>query len=84
MVWLSALWHLVGALPALPDLSPAAVIAGIAVAVLAVTVYALTRRITDRDPQAVAVARRRDGSTVLVRVSDPDAPGRPRPRAPSR
>jgi uncharacterized protein DUF6412 len=84
MVWLSALWHLIGALPALPDLSPAALIAGIAVAVLAIALHVVSGRLARRDPAAVAVARRRDGSTVLVRVSDPDAPGRPRPRAPSR
>jgi hypothetical protein len=81
MAWLSALLHLLGALP---DVAPAALVAGIAIAVLAVAIRALTGRVDGTTgPTLLAVARRRNGSTVLVRVNDPDAPGRARPRAPS-
>jgi hypothetical protein len=81
MAWLSGLLHLLGALP---DIAPAALVAGIAIAVLAIAIRALTRPSgTHAGPTLVAIARRRNGSTVLVRVNDPDAPGRARPRAPS-
>jgi len=81
MVWL-------GALHALLDLgvtSPATLIAGVAVAVLAIALRALTRPADGhRAPTLMVGARRVDAAPVPVRVTDPDAPGRARPRAPSR
>jgi hypothetical protein len=84
MVWLGALWHLLGALPVLADLSPAALVAGVALAALAVVLIALSGRAAD--PARVRIARdtkAHNRSGFVTRFADPDAPGRPRPRAPS-
>jgi len=77
-----------GALHALLDLgatSPATLVAGVAVAVLAIALHALTRPADRRGAPTLTVGvRRTDATPVPVRVTDPDAPGRARPRAPSR
>ncbi len=77
-----------GALHALLDLgasTPATLLASVAVAVLAIALHALTRPV-DRHgaPTRTVGTRRADATPVPVRVTDPDAPGRARPRAPSR
>jgi hypothetical protein len=91
MVWLSALWHLLGAGT---DLSPAilspAALAGFAFAGVAVALLALALAVRVAHPatprrSAVRTARRpRVQINIVVRYADPDAPGRSRPRAPSR
>jgi hypothetical protein len=85
VVWLSALWHLVGVLHSLPDLDPATLIACAALAVLAIAAYALHRSVRPQaGPAVTVVARRHATAPVAVRASDPDARGHIRPRAPSR
>jgi hypothetical protein len=82
MVWLSAVWHLIGVLP---DLDPATLIAAVAVAVLVIAVYS-SRRLArpPAGPAVTMVARRRATAAVAVPAADPDARGHIRPRAPSR
>ncbi len=95
MVWLSALWHLLGAGL---DLSPAAMspaamspaaLAGFAFASVAVALLALALAVRVAHPatpgrRAVRAAwRPRVQTPIVVRYADPDAPGRSRPRAPS-
>jgi hypothetical protein len=82
MIWLSALWHLLGALP---DLGPATLVAAVAVTVLVVALAVVGVRLggaTLRGASAVTDPHIR--SAPVIRCTDPDAPGRPRPRAPSR
>jgi hypothetical protein len=81
MVWLSALWHVLGVLT---DLGPATLLTGVVVALLALALVTLTRR---GEPSSAVDggrdAMRHNASGLVVRFADPDAPGRPRPRAPS-
>ena len=87
MVWAGVLWHLValglGAFADLSPATPAALAAGVAVALLAI---ALIRRAPADVPahRATAPIRPpRHTAPLMVRATDPDAPGRARPRAPS-
>ena len=78
MVWL-------GVLHALTELGPAALIAGVAVAVLAFALTALAgRAAAPRRSATGPAAKAAHRSDVVTRFADPDAPGRSRPRAPSR
>jgi hypothetical protein len=83
MVWLSVLWHLLGAGL---DLSPItlAAFAGVAVALLALALAVRVAHPATPGRRAVrAVRRPRVQTKIMVRYADPDAPGRSRPRAPS-
>jgi hypothetical protein len=85
MVWLGALWHLLGVGA---QLSPAALaglaFAGVAVALLAVALAVRVAHPAAPGRRAVrAVPRPRSQTPIVVRYADPDAPGRSRPRAPS-
>jgi hypothetical protein len=86
MVWLGAVWHLLGVLHSLPDLSQATLIAGVALAILTIAAYTLSRSARPPAGPAVTIAARRrtTGAVAVVRAGDPDAPGHIRPRAPSR
>jgi uncharacterized protein DUF6412 len=85
MVWFSALWHLLGALPALADLGPATLVAAVTVAVLAVALAVVGARLGDTAVRGVGPAGGQHiRAALVVRSTDPNAPGRPRPRAPSR
>jgi Family of unknown function (DUF6412) len=68
-------------------LTPSAVLlAAAALAVAAVVILAARRPAASLAPDAPAASaslRERAGRTVFVRLRDPDAAGRPRPRAPS-
>jgi hypothetical protein len=80
MIWLTALWHLLGAVA---DLSPATLVASIAVVVLAIALRAMmVRSRVESRPVPVRV-RSRAAARTAIRSTDPDAPGRSRPRAPS-
>jgi hypothetical protein len=81
MLWLGALWHLLGA-----DVGPAGLLlsaATCAILLLAATVAvrALLVRTPQRGVPAVATADARP--LVVPRHRDPDAAGRSRPRAPA-
>jgi hypothetical protein len=80
MFWLTALWHLLGAVA---DLSPATLIASIAVVVLAIALRALVIRSREESRPVPVRVRRRAVDPTRIRSADPDAPGRARPRAPS-
>jgi predicted anti-sigma-YlaC factor YlaD len=68
----------------------AGLLAGVAVAVGAVLAVRLAARLVDHRPAATsailisATARHASGHRRPIRQLDPDAPGRPRPRAPGR
>jgi hypothetical protein len=88
MTWLAALWHVLGVLV---DAGPAGLLAGTAavagtllVAALAALVL-LRRALAGRRVQALTgrALRERSGRIGVPRHRDPDAAGRPRPRAPS-
>ena len=88
MVGLGVLWHLLGAVLSATDLSPAALaglaVTGVALALLTVALAVHVTRPTAPTRSAVTTANRRQHEPPIVaRHSDPDAPGRVRPRAPS-
>jgi hypothetical protein len=90
IIHMPLLWYAIAAMP--PPAHPGAgVLAGIALAVAAVLAVALAGRIVTRSQawSTVSLARAvrlRAGAHRVraVRLLDPDAAGRPRPRAPSR
>jgi hypothetical protein len=87
MLWLGALWHLLGVLT---DVGPVGLVAGAgALAGVVLTAMlaarALRRRMAVRPGSRITgqVLRERASRTGVPRHRDPDAAGRARPRAPS-
>lgn len=87
MIWLGALWHLVGMLT---DVGPTGLLVGTAAAtgVLLTAMFAasvlLRRAVADPGPPVTRRAlRERARRTGVPRHRDPDAAGRSRPRAPT-
>ncbi len=87
MIWLGALWHLVGVLT---DVGPTGLLVGTAAAtgVLLTAMLAasvLVRRLVAGNGLRVTrrVMRERAGRTGIPRHRDPDAAGQSRPRAPT-
>lgn len=82
---LAALWHVLGSAPQ----RPGELLAGTAAAVALLLAAAVAARLSARTLPTPAVApagrpgRERALRTGTPRYTDPDAPGRPRPRAPS-
>jgi Family of unknown function (DUF6412) len=82
---MAALWHVLGAAPG----RPGELLAGTAVAVALLLAAAVAARLSARTVPTPAVAgaarpgRERALRNGISRYTDPDAPGRPRPRAPS-
>ena len=82
---LAALWHVLAAAPG----RPGELLAGTAAAVALLLAAAVAARLSARTvptPAVLAAARaprERALRTGISRYTDPDAPGRPRPRAPS-
>jgi hypothetical protein len=87
VIWLGALWHLVGVLI---DVGPTGLLVGTAAAtgvlltaMLAASVL-LRRVVADPCPRVTRrVLRQHAGRTGIPRHRDPDAAGRSRPRAPT-
>ena len=91
MIWLGALWRLVGVLTVgvLTEVSPTSALLATAVAASVLLTAVLAARVGRRVGSAPGplVTRRalraRADRTGIPRHRDPDASGRPRPRAPT-
>lgn len=83
MVLLSALAHLLPALADLPGVSPVALLAVAAGAVLGVALLRIRPRPGEVETDDASIPEPPGYRPILVRSTDPNAPGRSRPRAPS-
>ncbi|MFF5083466.1 DUF6412 domain-containing protein [Actinoplanes sp. NPDC000266] len=81
MIWSVALWHLIGALT---DVSPAGLVVGALLVAVLAAVAAATHRSPTSAPQVTPGVLRQRAARILPRHRDPDAPGRTRPRGPTR
>jgi hypothetical protein len=81
VIWSAALWQLAGALT---DVSPAGLLVAALLAGLLVAVATVGRRAPLGGPQITTGGLRQRAALILPRHRDPDAPGRTRPRGPTR
>ena len=78
-----AVTALIASWTAADAMTPAVLLAAAALAVAGLVVLASRHRAVSTSPSPPADARAFPEHTTLIRLRDPDAAGRPRPRAPS-